>query len=163
MPLCLRACPLPVCVGRCVSSCFAKACGAVCVCVCVCVRACVRLPGAARWRQWYLGVLKGHIGDLVAQRAPGLQNVVMQLRKACNHPYLFPGAEPTPFAEGDHIWQACGKMALLERLLTRLRAGGHKVLLFSQSTAMLDILQDYLAFKHWPYERLDGSVRRWGR
>ena len=50
------------------------------------------------------------------------------------------------------------------RLLVKLKAGGHRVLLFSQSTRMLDILQDFLAYRGMSYERLDGSVRseeRW--
>jgi SWI/SNF-related matrix-associated actin-dependent regulator of chromatin subfamily A member 5 len=31
-------------------------------------------------------------------------------RQVCNHPYLFPGAEPEPFREGDHIWENSGKV-----------------------------------------------------
>ena len=74
-------------------------------------------------RKWYLGILTGHVRDLVAKRDVGLQNVVMQLRKVCNHPYVFPGAEPEPFQEGDHIWQNSGKLALLDRWVTiRCRA-----------------------------------------
>ena len=59
---------------------------------------------------------------------------------------------------------ASAKLALLDRLLHRLRARGDKVLLFCQSTRMLDVLQDYLALRRWAYERLDGSARaeeRW--
>ena len=48
----------------------------------------------------------------------------------------------------------------VRRLLRKLKAEGHKVLLFCQSVEMLDILQDYVAYRGWPYERLDGSVRR---
>ena len=74
-------------------------------------------------RKWYLGILTGHVRDLVAKRDVGLQNVVMQLRTVCNHPYVFPGAEPEPFQEGDHIWQNSGKLALLDRWVTiRCRA-----------------------------------------
>ena len=65
---------------------------------------------------------------------------------------------------GEHLVAASAKLALLDRLLRRLRARGDKVLLFCQSTRMLDVLQDYLALRRWAYERLDGSARaeeRW--
>ncbi len=68
----------------------------------------------------------------------------------CNHPYLFPGAEPgPPFEEGEHIVHNSGKLVLLDRLLHKLRAGRHKVLLFSQSTAMLDVLQVGMQSEAW--------------
>lgn len=86
------------------------------------------------------------------------------LRKACNHPYLFPGAEPEPFEEGSHLYENSGKLYVLHQILPRLRADGHVVLLFSQSTAFLDIIQDFLTLESFSYERIDGSVRgkeRW--
>eukprot|EP00899_Mesostigma_viride_P017412 jgi/Mesvir1/25672/Mv01886-RA.1 len=94
-----------------------------------------------------------------------LQNTVMQLRKACSHPYLFEGQEPEPFEEGEHLVQVSGKLALLDALLTKLRhanearRAGHAVLLYAQLTRTLDILQDYCSLRGIPYERLDGSVR----
>jgi chromodomain-helicase-DNA-binding protein 1 len=51
-----------------------------------------------------------------------------------------------------------GKVALLDKLLTRLKEGGHRVLIFSQMVRMLDILHDYLVFRGYPHQRLDGSV-----
>ncbi|RLV99065.1 hypothetical protein DV515_00010278 [Chloebia gouldiae] len=88
-----------------------------------------------------------------------LQNVIIQLRKCVAHPYLFNGVEPEPFEIGDHILEASGKMCLLDKLLSFLYAGGHRVLLFSQMTQLLDILQDYMDYRGYSYERLDGSVR----
>ncbi|XP_066031382.1 chromodomain-helicase-DNA-binding protein 1-like isoform X1 [Chamaea fasciata] len=88
-----------------------------------------------------------------------LQNVLIQLRKCVVHPYLFNGVEPEPFEIGDHIVEASGKMCLLDKLLSFLYAGGHRVLLFSQMTQLLDILQDYMDYRGYSYERLDGSVR----
>uniref|UniRef100_A0A8C4TUH1 Chromodomain-helicase-DNA-binding protein 1-like n=1 Tax=Falco tinnunculus TaxID=100819 RepID=A0A8C4TUH1_FALTI len=88
-----------------------------------------------------------------------LQNVLIQLRKCVAHPYLFNGVEPEPFEIGDHIVEASGKLVLLDKLLSFLYAGGHRVLLFSQMTQLLDILQDYLDYRGYSYERLDGSVR----
>jgi len=51
------------------------------------------------------------------------------------------------------------QLILLDKLLARLRQGGHKVLIFSQMTRCLDILQDYLRGRDYPYERIDGNVR----
>ena len=57
------------------------------------------------------------------------------------------GVEPEPFQLGEHLVEASGKLVLIDHLLTYLKAGGHKVLLFSQMTRMLDILQDYLGYR----------------
>ncbi|EHB06118.1 Chromodomain-helicase-DNA-binding protein 1-like protein [Heterocephalus glaber] len=81
-----------------------------------------------------------------------LQNILSQLRKCVDHPYLFDGVEPEPFEVGDHLIEASGKLHLLDKL-------GHRVLLFSQMTQMLDILQDYMDYRGYSYERVDGSVR----
>ncbi|XP_076113824.1 chromodomain-helicase-DNA-binding protein 1-like isoform X3 [Mytilus galloprovincialis] len=91
--------------------------------------------------------------------SPSLMNILMQLRKCVNHPYLFDGVEPEPFMIGDHLIDVSGKLALMDKMLTYLKSAGHKVLLFSQMTHMLDILQDYLGYRGYTYERLDGSVR----
>ncbi|XP_034267055.1 chromodomain-helicase-DNA-binding protein 1-like isoform X1 [Pantherophis guttatus] len=88
-----------------------------------------------------------------------LQNVLIQLRKCVAHPYLFIGIEPEPFVIGDHLIEASGKLNLLDKLLSFLYDGKHRVLLFSQLTQMLDILQDYMDYRGYSYERLDGSVR----
>ncbi|KAL2892509.1 putative helicase CHR10 [Bienertia sinuspersici] len=84
---------------------------------------------------------------------------VVQLRKACSHPYLFPGIEPEPYEEGEHLVQASGKLMILDQLLQKLHESGHRVLLFAQMTQTLDILQDYLELRRYSYERLDGSIR----
>ncbi|XP_035687270.1 chromodomain-helicase-DNA-binding protein 1-like [Branchiostoma floridae] len=88
-----------------------------------------------------------------------LMNILMQLRKCVNHPYLFDGVEPEPFELGEHLIEASGKLFLLDQLLSYLKKKGHKVLVFSQMTRVLDILQDYLGYRGYSYERLDGSVR----
>nr|XP_046246610.1 chromodomain-helicase-DNA-binding protein 1-like isoform X2 [Scatophagus argus] len=88
-----------------------------------------------------------------------LLNILMNLRKCVDHPYLFDGVEPEPFEMGEHLIDASGKLCLLDSMLTYLHKGGHRVLLFSQMTRMLDILQDYMEFRGYSYERLDGSVR----
>ncbi|XP_072294945.1 chromodomain-helicase-DNA-binding protein 1-like [Eucyclogobius newberryi] len=88
-----------------------------------------------------------------------LLNILMQLRKCVIHPYLFNGVEPEPFVMGEHLVEASGKFCLLDSILSHLHKGGHRVLVFSQMTRILDILQDYMEYRGYSYERLDGSVR----
>jgi SWI/SNF-related matrix-associated actin-dependent regulator of chromatin subfamily A member 5 len=72
-------------------------------------------------------------------------NIVMQLRKCAGHPYLFPGVEDRSLPPlGEHLVENCGKMVLLDKLLVRLKERGHRVLLFTQMTRILDILEDYM-------------------
>lgn len=86
-------------------------------------------------------------------------NIVMQLRKCCNHPYLFPGLEDRSLnPHGEHLFQNCGKMILLDKLLKKLFERGHRVLIFSQMTRMLDILEDYLISRGYTYCRIDGNT-----
>lgn len=75
-----------------------------------------------------------------------LSSLLMQLRKCCNHPYLFPDVEPPPGSDAlEELVAASGKLQLLDRLLARLHANGHRVVLFSQFTSMLDLLEQYLS------------------
>ncbi|KAK9868512.1 hypothetical protein WJX84_000615 [Apatococcus fuscideae] len=88
-----------------------------------------------------------------------LLNIVMQLRKCCNHPYLFQGAEPgPPFFTGDHLVENSGKMVLLDRLLPKLLERDSRCLIFSQMTRLLDILEDYCLYKGYKYCRIDGNT-----
>jgi chromodomain-helicase-DNA-binding protein 1 len=94
-----------------------------------------------------------------------LLNIVMELKKASNHALLFPNAEAKFLKENatkDETLKALittsGKMMLLDRLLTKLKADGHRVLIFSQMVHMLDILTDYLKLRNYTYQRLDGTV-----
>ena len=54
--------------------------------------------------------------------------------------------------------QSSGKLVLLDKLLLKLK-DNHKVLIFSQMTRCLDLLSDYLAFRKYKFERIDGAVR----
>ena len=87
-----------------------------------------------------------------------LQSLMMQLRKCANHPYLFPDADTG--AEGEDLVEASGKMQILDRLLKKLFANGHRVVLFSQFTTMLNLIEEYCVHRGWRYCRLDGSVNR---
>ncbi|XP_013385622.1 lymphocyte-specific helicase-like isoform X1 [Lingula anatina] len=89
-----------------------------------------------------------------------MQNVMMQLRKCCNHPYLleYPLDPKTGnYKVDEELVKKCGKMMLLDKMLTELKRTGHKVLLFSQMTKMLDILEDFCYLRQYQYSRLDGS------
>lgn len=86
-------------------------------------------------------------------------NIVMQLRKCAGHPYLFPGVEDRTLPPlGEHVVQNCGKMVLLDKLLMRLQERGHRVLLFTQMTRILDIMEDYMIMRHFQYCRIDGNT-----
>ncbi|XP_021322613.1 chromodomain-helicase-DNA-binding protein 4 isoform X1 [Danio rerio] len=93
-----------------------------------------------------------------------LLNVVMDLKKCCNHPYLFPTAAteapkmPNGMYDGSALTKASGKLMLLFKMLKKLKEGGHRVLIFSQMTKMLDLLEDFLENEGYKYERIDGGV-----
>jgi len=113
-------------------------------------------------QQWYTKVLKKDAHELNALGGPDrvrLLNILMQLRKVCNHPYLFEGAEPgPPYKDGPHLWENSGKMSLLHKLLPKLKAKESRVLIFSQMTRVLDILEDYMNYNGYEYCRIDGST-----
>ncbi|CAD5120007.1 DgyrCDS8590 [Dimorphilus gyrociliatus] len=110
-------------------------------------------------KKLYKGILRKDPTAFQSNSKVNLMNILMQLRKVVAHPYLFDGVEPEPFEIGEHIVDVSGKLFLLDALLKRLHNEGHKVLVFSQMTRVLDILQDYLGFRGYSYERLDGSIR----
>lgn len=92
--------------------------------------------------------------NMTASGAAGLNNVIMQLRKICNHPYLFMQDWPID----DDIVRTSGKFELLDRMLPKLKAAGHRVLMFSQMTQLMTILEKFFELKKFPYLRLDGST-----
>ena len=111
-------------------------------------------------RAWYASVLTKNIDVLNAmggQRSQ-MHNILMHLRKCANHPYLFDGAEQPPFINDERIIKNSGKVILLDKLLQKLHPQGHRVLIFSQMTRMLDILEDYCWLRRWEYCRIDGST-----
>uniref|UniRef100_A0A3Q3C8R0 Chromodomain helicase DNA binding protein 4a n=1 Tax=Haplochromis burtoni TaxID=8153 RepID=A0A3Q3C8R0_HAPBU len=93
-----------------------------------------------------------------------LLNVVMDLKKCCNHPYLFPGAAmeapkmPNGMYDGNALIKSSGKLMLLQKMMRKLKEGGHRVLVFSQMTKMLDLLEDFLENEGYKYERIDGGI-----
>ncbi|XP_077246989.1 SNF2/Brahma-type chromatin-remodeling protein CHR12 [Tasmannia lanceolata] len=100
----------------------------------------------------------GRVGlDSGPGKSKSLQNLSMQLRKCCNHPYLFVGEYNVWRKE--EIIRSSGKFELLDRLLPKLQKSGHRVLLFSQMTRLMDILEIYLQLHDFKYLRLDGSTK----
>ncbi|XP_066907569.1 chromodomain-helicase-DNA-binding protein Mi-2 homolog [Halyomorpha halys] len=93
-----------------------------------------------------------------------LLNIMMDLKKCCNHPYLFPAASqeaplgPSGSYDLQGLIKASGKLILLSKMLRRLKEEGHRVLIFSQMTKMLDLLEDYLEGEGYKYERIDGTI-----
>ena len=92
----------------------------------------------------------------------GLSNMLMQLRKLCNHPFVFEPVEdqmnPTRMSN-DLLWRTAGKFELLDRILPKFRATGHRVLMFFQMTQIMNIMEDFLRLRGMKYLRLDGSTK----
>ena len=94
-----------------------------------------------------------------------LMNTIMQLRKICNHPFMFPHIEDalTEQAGGNvqprNIFRASGKFELLDRILPKLKATKHRVLIFCQMTTAMTIMQDYFDYRGFRYLRLDGTTK----
>lgn len=127
-------------------------------------------------KKYYRAILERNFsflqkGTASAANIPNLMNTMMELRKCCIHPYLLNGAEDQiqfdyKQVNGEDkeayykaLIDSSGKMVLVDKLLPKLKAGGHRVLIFSQMVRCLDILEDYLVFRKYPYERIDGRIR----
>jgi SWI/SNF-related matrix-associated actin-dependent regulator of chromatin subfamily A member 5 len=114
--------------------------------------------------RWYQKILEKDIDAVNGAQGKResktrLLNIVMQLRKCCNHPYLFEGAEPgPPYTTDEHLIFNSGKMVILDKLLKRMKAQGSRILIFSQMSRVLDILEDYCVFRQHQYCRIDGST-----
>lgn len=123
-------------------------------------------------RAYYKAIFENQIGVLLSgkasKNAPVLRNVAMELRKVCCHPFLCDGIEDDMIArntkegksveELDLLVSSCGKMQLIHKLLPKLRAENRRVLIFSQFTIMLNVLEDYCNLMNYPMERIDGMT-----
>ncbi|EPY51290.1 SWI/SNF chromatin-remodeling complex subunit snf22 [Schizosaccharomyces cryophilus OY26] len=101
-------------------------------------------------------------GDRGKTGMKGLQNTVMQLKKICNHPFIFEEVEKAIDPLGtnyDLLWRSAGKFELLDRIFPKLFQTGHKTLMFFQMTQIMTIMEDYLRYRNWKYLRLDGSTK----
>ena len=89
-----------------------------------------------------------------------LMNTMMQLRKICNHPYLFIDNNNEMLEKiSDWIYQSSGKFEFLDRIIPKLLYFKHKILIFSQMTQLLNILEKYFMFKGIKCLRLDGTTK----
>ena len=76
-------------------------------------------------------------------RQKSLMNILMELRKCANHPYLLQKAQleapkyPNGAYEGEALIKNSGKFILLQKMLNKLKEQGHRVLIFSQMTKMV--------------------------
>ncbi|CCC71430.1 hypothetical protein NCAS_0H01200 [Naumovozyma castellii] len=115
-------------------------------------------------KKWYKQILEKDIdavngSNVNKESKTRLLNIVMQLRKCCNHPYLFDGAEPgPPYTTDEHLVYNSAKLKVLDKLLKKMKEEGSRVLIFSQMSRVLDILEDYCFFRGYEYCRIDGST-----
>ncbi|XP_034171103.1 ATP-dependent helicase brm isoform X2 [Osmia lignaria lignaria] len=101
--------------------------------------------------------------------AKALMNTIVQLRKLCNHPFMFQaieekycehvGTQGSGIITGPDLYRASGKFELLDRILPKLKATNHRVLLFCQMTQLMTIMEDYLSWRGFMYLRLDGTTK----
>ncbi|KAK6495284.1 hypothetical protein TWF481_003311 [Arthrobotrys musiformis] len=117
--------------------------------------------------EWYKNIYTRNYSALNAKGKAkvSLLNIVMELKKISNHPFLFPSAEEDIMrgreSKADRLnamIMCSGKMVLMDRFLTKMKADGHRVLIFSQMVNMLDLLQEYLTLRGFSYQRIDGTV-----
>jgi len=101
--------------------------------------------------------------DAIASGKISMHNRMVQLRKICNHPYLFhPYCRGVPnsyrYLIDNDLINLCCKFRLLDIILPKFKAKGHRVLLFNQMTKSMDIIGHYLEYRKYRYLRLDGMT-----
>ena len=105
----------------------------------------------------YKELLKGSKGNVST-----FLNIMMELKKCSNHTYLIRRDDQTPKqneTQLENLIRGSGKLFLLDKLLRRLKETGHRVLIFSQMVRMLDLIAEYLQFRRFAFQRLDGSIK----
>eukprot|EP01132_Coremiostelium_polycephalum_P012256 gene12256-14985_t len=85
----------------------------------------------------------------------GFNNVIKQLQKICNHPYLF----FDDWDINDDIVRASGKFDLMDQILIKMKASGHRVLIFTQMPEVINLMEEYFRYREWDFLRLDGSTK----
>ncbi|XP_021769423.1 CHD3-type chromatin-remodeling factor PICKLE-like [Chenopodium quinoa] len=123
----------------------------------------LRVELSSKQKEYYKAILTRNY-ELLTRKGGGqisLINVVMELRKLCNHPYMLEGVEPIipdSTESFKQLLESSGKLQLLDKMMVKLKEQGHRVLIYTQFQNMLDILEDYMTYKKWQYERIDGKV-----
>uniref|UniRef100_A0A7E5A0P2 DNA helicase n=1 Tax=Panagrellus redivivus TaxID=6233 RepID=A0A7E5A0P2_PANRE len=126
----------------------------------------VRVDLSGMQKKYYRNILTRNFEALSVKGGTqmSLVNVLMELKKCCNHPYLFQKAQieapkyPNGAYEATALIKSAGKFVLLQKMLRKLFDQKHRVLIFSQMTRMLDILEEFCECEGYKYERLDGSI-----
>ncbi|KAI8992204.1 P-loop containing nucleoside triphosphate hydrolase protein [Pilobolus umbonatus] len=116
-------------------------------------------------KELYKAALNSDLRDILAiesmrKKSKGMTSVLMNLRKILNHPYLIDGVEivqPSRDVTHREMINACEKLKMFHAMFPKLKADGHRILVFSTMTRTLDILEDYLAHENIKYTRIDGS------
>ncbi|KAJ6601267.1 SNF2 family N-terminal domain-containing protein [Mycena vulgaris] len=112
-------------------------------------------------RQEVLKLLESHAkGSTTTKQWQKFSMLLMQLRRICDHPYMIDDAEPEEYEIGEHIVAASSKLIACDKILADVLPKGERVLIFSQWTDMLDLLEDFMVLRGIPFLRLDGSVSR---
>ncbi|GMT00224.1 hypothetical protein PENTCL1PPCAC_22398, partial [Pristionchus entomophagus] len=125
----------------------------------------LRVDMTREQKQFYKWILTKNYKELskgVKGSINGFVNLVMELKKCCNHASLvrqYDDPEHDPAGKLQQLLKSSGKLILLDKLLCRLRDTGHRVLIFSQMVMMLDVIQEYLKLRRFSAQRLDGSMR----
>lgn len=126
----------------------------------------LKCPMSALQQSLYQSITKSSgLGTSDSKKERGfrrLNNTIMQLRKICNHPFVFEEVEAAlnPYrVNNDLLYRVAGKFELLSRILPKFAATGHKVLMFFQMTQVMTIMEDFLSMFGYKYLRLDGSVK----
>lgn len=126
----------------------------------------LRVEMTSLQKQYYKWILTKNYNALrkgVKGSSMTFLNIVIELKKCCNHAFLTKPLDydqkPPPSDYLQDLIRGSGKLVLLDKLLVRLRETGHRVLIFSQMVRMLDILGEYLQLRHFPFQRLDGSIK----
>ncbi|XP_047075437.1 CHD3-type chromatin-remodeling factor PICKLE [Lolium rigidum] len=123
----------------------------------------LRVELTTKQKEYYKAILTKNY-TVLSRRGGGhvsLINVVMELRKLCCHGFMTdePDTEPESPEEGlRRLLDSSGKMQLLDKMMVKLKEQGHRVLIYSQFQHMLDLLEDYLSYRKWSYERIDGKI-----
>ncbi|XP_058108290.1 chromatin structure-remodeling complex protein SYD-like isoform X2 [Magnolia sinica] len=118
---------------------------------------------ASAYQKLLMKRVEDNLGFIGISKGRSIHNSVMELRNICNHPYLSQmHTEEVHSLIPKHylppIVRLCGKLEMLDRLLPKLKATDHRVLLFSTMTRLLDIMEEYLSWKGYKYLRLDGHT-----
>ncbi|KAL1110510.1 hypothetical protein AAG570_008038, partial [Ranatra chinensis] len=124
----------------------------------------LRVEMTSLQKQYYRWILSKNYNALrkgVKGSPSTFLNIVIELKKCCNHAQLTKPTESEVKTEDylQNLLKGSGKLVLLDKLLVRLKETGHRVLIFSQMVRMLDILAEYLQLRHFPFQRLDGGIK----